>query len=73
MNDPILQLHPQRLWNYFLEICLVPRPSKKEERIAAYLKEFAQKQKLDFVTDKAGNVVIRKPAFPGYEIGRAHV
>lgn len=67
MNDPILKLTPQTLWRYFLEICQIPRASKKEERIAAYLKEFAQKQKLEAVIDPIGNVVIRKPASPGYE------
>ncbi|MEI7662621.1 MAG: aminoacyl-histidine dipeptidase, partial [Bacteroidota bacterium] len=68
MNDQnLLQLKPDRLWHYFLEICKVPRPSKKEEQIAAYLKEFADKHKLECIVDKAGNVLIKKPASPGYE------
>jgi len=67
MTDSIRQLHPQRLWGHFLEICQVPRPSKKEERIAAYLKEFAEKNKLEVIIDPVGNVLIRKPATPGYE------
>jgi len=67
MNNNIQQLKPERLWYYFLEICKIPRPSKKEERIAAYIKEFALKQGLDCNIDEAGNVLIRKPASPGYE------
>lgn len=60
-------LHPQILWHYFGEICRVPRPSKKEEKIAAYLLDFAREHRLDARKDKAGNVLIRKPAFPGKE------
>jgi len=67
MYNSIQQLHPQRLWHYFLEICQIPRPSKKEKRIASYLKEFAQKHKLEVIIDSAGNVVIKKSSSPGYE------
>ncbi|HPS62907.1 MAG TPA: beta-Ala-His dipeptidase, partial [Bacteroidales bacterium] len=61
------QLKPERLWHYFAEICQIPRPSKKEEKIAAYLKEFAHTHKLSCDVDETGNVIIRKPASPGYE------
>jgi dipeptidase D len=67
MENPFDQLKPERLWQYFLEICQVPRPSKKEERIADYLTAFAERQKLEVITDVAGNVLIRKPASAGYE------
>ncbi|MEI6684427.1 MAG: aminoacyl-histidine dipeptidase [Bacteroidota bacterium] len=68
MNDQDLrQLKPDRLWHYFLEICKVPRPSKKEERIAAYLVAFAAGHKLECRVDEAGNVLIRKPAVKGFE------
>jgi len=67
MNSNIQQLQPTRVWHYFQEICQVPRPSKKEEKIAAYLTRFAQEHKLQWEIDKTGNVIIRKPAMPGYE------
>ncbi len=67
MDNSITQLKPERLWHFFLEICQVPRPSKKEERIAVYLKEFAVKHDLEVILDEAGNVLIRKPATHGYE------
>ncbi len=67
MTNSILQLKPQPLWRSFLEICQVPRPSKKEDRIADYLKKFAEKNRLKVIIDHAGNVLIRKPATPGYE------
>jgi len=67
MENTLKQLKPDRLWFYFSEICNVPRPSKKEEKIAAYLKAFADKHKLECKEDECGNVLIRKKAFPGYE------
>ena len=56
-----------KTWRYFEEICKIPRPSKKEEKICAYLMEFAQKNNLSFKQDKAGNVLIAKPASAGNE------
>jgi dipeptidase D len=67
MNDNTHQLQLSRLWHYFQEICKIPRPSKKEEKIAAYLVDFAKTHLLDFKMDATGNVIIRKPAVPGYE------
>jgi len=61
------KLEPTALWTYFHEITQIPRPSKKEEKIIAYLKAFSEAHKLDFKVDKAGNVLICKPATPGYE------
>jgi len=60
-------LQPIALWNYFHEITQIPRPSKKEERIIAYLKAFGEKNNLSTKTDTAGNVLISKPATKGYE------
>ena len=61
------QLNPQPLFNYFEQICQVPRPSKKEERIRLFLLDFARKNNLDAISDEIGNVLILKPATPGYE------
>ena len=55
------------VWSYFEEICKIPRPSKKEEKIAAWLMEFAKKHQLEARQDEAGNVLITKPATPGKE------
>ncbi len=60
-------LKPAGVFRYFEEICQVPRPSKKEEKIIAYLKAFGEKHKLETLVDHAGNVLIRKPATPGKE------
>ncbi|HPS10498.1 MAG TPA: aminoacyl-histidine dipeptidase [Paludibacteraceae bacterium] len=60
-------LEPTIVWNHFYEITQIPRPSKKEDKVRAYLDEFGKKHNLTTVTDKAGNVLITKPATPGYE------
>ncbi|MBA4410140.1 MAG: aminoacyl-histidine dipeptidase [Bacteroidota bacterium] len=61
------KLSPQPLWNYFEEICQVPRPSKKEEKIIRFLLGFAEKNRLKASRDVIGNVLIFKPATPGRE------
>lgn len=63
----ITDLKPEALFRFFHEITQIPRPSKKEEKIIAYLKEFAKKRNLECDQDAVGNIVIRKPASPGYE------
>lgn len=63
----INNLEPQRLWREFDAICQIPRPSKREGKIIAYLQEFGRKHNLETRTDAAGNVLICKPATAGYE------
>ncbi len=63
----ITDLKPSLLWKYFADVLRIPRPSKKEEKIIAYLVAFAQQNKLEYRKDSAGNVVICKPATPGNE------
>ena len=62
-----MELKPKAVFDYFAEINKVPRPSKHEEKMIAYLKDFAEKNNLAFKTDEAGNVLIAKPATPGME------
>ena len=61
------QLNPQPLFNYFEQICQVPRPSKKEERIRQFLLDFAARNNLLAKTDEVGNVLILKPGTIGME------
>lgn len=58
-------LRPQPLWNYFEDICQVPRPSKKEGKIIEFLLDFAKENNLEAKKDSAGNVLITKPAVAG--------
>jgi dipeptidase D len=61
------ELKPESVFYYFSEICKVPRPSKKEEKIISYLENFAAEQKLEIKKDGVGNILIKKPATPGKE------
>lgn len=62
-----IELKPQCVFKCFSEINVVPRPSKKEEAMIAYLLDFGKKLGLDTRCDETGNVIIRKPATPGME------
>lgn len=66
MSKPV-ELKPLSVFNFFKEICAVPRPSKREEKIIEYLKEFGKKHQLETQVDEVGNVLIKKPATKGYE------
>jgi dipeptidase D len=66
MSD-IQKLEPKELWNYFYEITRIPHPSKKEQRIIEFMKEFGSGKGLETLVDKVGNVIIRKNATPGME------
>ena len=63
----VRELEPRALWNHFADLNEVPRPSKKEERVIAFMQEFGKKLELETYTDAAGNVIIKKPATEGLE------
>ncbi|MCG8474338.1 MAG: aminoacyl-histidine dipeptidase [Cytophagales bacterium] len=67
MNSEVIQLDPQLLWENFERLNEVPRPSKKEERVVEFVKNFGESLNLETITDKAGNIIIKKPATPGFE------
>lgn len=67
MNSEIRNLEPKTLWNKFTDLNAVPRPSKKEERVIAFMKDFGKQLGLETIEDKVGNVIIRKPATKGME------
>ena len=60
-------LKPQRVFYYFEEICNIPHGSYHTKQISDYLVEFAKKNQLSWRQDESNNVIIRKPASPGYE------
>lgn len=63
----IANLEPRAVWEQFDAITRVPRPSKKEGKIIDFLVDFAERHGLEYQKDAVGNVVIRKPATPGFE------
>lgn len=67
MTTEIRLLEPQAMWARFADLNAVPRPSKKEERVIAFMKDFGESLGLETVIDGTGNVIIKKPATPGME------
>ena len=67
MNQEIRNLEPKTVWNYFADLNAIPRASKKEERIIAFMEKFAKEINLAYKVDKVGNVLISKPATAGME------
>ncbi len=63
----LTNLQPKVVWDYFEDICQVPRPSKKEEKIIQFLLNFGKKHKLPTKRDEIGNILISKPATSGKE------
>ncbi|TDQ29322.1 aminoacyl-histidine dipeptidase [Zeaxanthinibacter enoshimensis] len=67
MNESIKVLEPAGVWKNFAKLNEVPRPSKKEERVIAFMMEFGRSLELETFKDSVGNVIIRKPATEGME------
>lgn len=67
MSNEILQLYPKALWKNFYSLTRIPRPSKKEDQIRAFIYNFGKNLGLETIQDEVGNVIIRKPATPGME------
>jgi dipeptidase D len=67
MSQEIRNLDPKVLWNQFANLNAVPRPSKKEDRVIAFMKDFGNQLGLETFEDDIRNVIIRKPATPGME------
>ena len=63
----IRNLEPKIVWNHFEDLNNVPRPSKKEERVIAFMKAFGESNNLITYVDPVGNVIIKKPASLGME------
>ena len=52
MSQEIRNLEPKQLWNKFADLNAVPRPSKKEERVIAFMKDFGKKLGLETIEDE---------------------
>ena len=62
-----IQLKPAHVFEMFARINAIPRPSKREEKMISFLKDFGESLGLETKVDETGNVLIRKPATPGME------
>lgn len=60
-------LEPKAIWKNFSALNAVPRASKKEERVIAFMVDFGKSLGLETSVDEIGNVLIKKSATPGME------
>ena len=67
MSQAVRALEPKQLWNKFADLNAVPRPSKKEERVIKFMKDFGANLGFETIEDEVGNVIIKKPATSGME------
>ena len=63
----IANLKPEAIWRNFDALTQVPRPSGHLEKVQQFLLDWAKEHHVDAFLDPAGNIVMRKPATPGYE------
>ena len=63
----IKDLEPNGVWKNFYSLTQIPRPSKKEAKVIAFMKKFGEDLGLETMVDDCGNVIIRKPATHGME------
>jgi len=67
MTSPLSDLQPRLVWQQFDAIRQIPRCSRHEQKVAAYVIAFAAEHGFRAERDKAGNVIVRVPATPGHE------
>ena len=63
----VRNVEPKVLWNNFADLNAVPRASKKEEKVIAFMLKFGNDLNLETFQDKIGNVIVKKPASAGME------
>ncbi|MCP3851175.1 MAG: aminoacyl-histidine dipeptidase [Gammaproteobacteria bacterium] len=68
MNKQLIdQLNPQEIWQHFSMFCLIPRPSKHEQAIVAYIRQQGEMFNALVEQDDTGNILLRIPASSGFE------
>ena len=67
MSAEIKNLSPQPVWGYFYDLTQIPRPTGHMEAVTRFMVAFGNELGLETLQDEVGNVLIRKPAYPGME------
>ena len=67
MAVEIKTLNPQAVWGYFYELTQIPRPTGQMDAVVRFIVDFGKNLNLETQQDEVGNVIIRKPATPGFE------
>lgn len=62
-----LNLKPEKVFGFFEEMSKIPRTSGNERQVSDWLVKFGKDRGLETIQDEAMNVIIKKPASPGYE------
>lgn len=60
-------LEPAHVWSHFADLCRIPRASKAEDAVREHVRAWAQARGLSANVDRAGNLLVTKPATPGKE------
>ncbi|WP_027349862.1 beta-Ala-His dipeptidase [Halotalea alkalilenta] len=66
-NAHLDQLSPAPLWRHFRMLCDTPRPSGQEEAVMRNIVSWAERRGFSTSRDQAGNLLVRRPASPGFE------
>jgi dipeptidase D len=64
---PFAALQPAPLWRHFEAITRIPRPSRHEEKMVAYVQAWAAGRGYAVARDATGNLCVAVPASPGRE------
>ncbi len=67
MTSAMAEVEPREVWKHFEALAAIPRPSAKEAAARQYVLNLAAALGLESLVDPAGNLVVRKPAYPGRE------
>jgi dipeptidase D len=59
------ELKPKALWENFRHICSIPHPSKHEDKIVAWLENWAKEHHIACRKDEVGNLILSKLATEG--------
>lgn len=63
----IKDLEPKIVWENFYSLTQIPRPSKHEAKVQAFLQAWGESRGIETIMDDTGNIIFRKPATPGFE------
>ena len=67
MTSVVEGLKPELIWKHFETLTKIPRPSKYEAKILAYIKKFANERHFEIREDDTGNIVVVRPGSGGGE------
>ena len=67
MGKILGHLEPKNVFHFFEEVLSIPHESGNEKELSDYCVKFAQDRGLSVIQDQFNNIIIEKPATPGYE------